>query len=344
MAFYKNIAITGGGTGGHLVVAKVIKEELNRRGIKPIYIGSLNGQDIEWFGKDEGFKNRYFFDSSGVVNKNFFGKINSLMKIISFTFRANKILKREKIDIIFSVGGYSASPASLSIFLSKRLLFIHEQNSKMGSLNSFLLKKAKVLFSSYELNSPVKEYPIEEKFFKTARDREEIKTILFLGGSQGAKAINDFAIKIAHKLTLKHIKIIHQTGKKEYKRVEKFYKDNNIDADVFAFSTQLEKKMAKADFAISRAGASTLWALCANRLPTLFIPYPYAYKNHQYFNAKFLEEKGLALIAMEEDLTPNLIDRILKKDIKMMSRNLKNVISPNGAKKIVDLILDSRYY
>ena len=148
----------------------------------------------------------------------------------------------------------------------------------MGKLNKITSKYAKYLFSSYDSSCDIKDYPISQEFFQKARVRENIKTVIFLGGSQGARAINDFALEIASLLVKNNIKIIHQAGRLDFQRVQQKYKDLNIEADVFDFTTNLLEKMDQADFAISRAGASTLWELSAIGLPTLFIPYPYAAK------------------------------------------------------------------
>ena len=329
------IAITGGGTGGHLAIANAIKEELNKRGIKPIFIGSTYGQDKEWFSNDKGFSEKYFFDTSGVVNKKGLKKVTSLNTILKYTLKTKHIFKKHHIKAVFSVGGYSAAPASFGAIIFKKALFIHEQNAYMGKLNKILKPFSKRVFNTFLYNDP---YPIKDIFFKKARLRKEIKTIIFLGGSQGAKAINDFAFEVAK---TKKYKIIHQTGKLDFDRCKKFYTENNLDVDYFAFSKNLVEKMHQADFAISRAGASTLFELSANQLPTLFIPYPYAAGNHQYYNAKFLVDKNLAFLKLQNELNLEVFDEI--KNIDIISQKLKDVNSINGAKIIVDEILKEIY-
>ena len=320
------IAITGGGTGGHLVIAKAIKEELNKRGIKPIFIGSTYGQDKKWFEFDDGWEEKYFFNTSGVVNKKGLNKINSLFNIFKYTLKAKKILKKYNIKKVFSVGGYSAAPAS---FAGIDRLYIHEQNAHIGKLNKLLKPFAKRFFSTYFNNDP---YPVRDEFFEYARIRKEIKTIIFLGGSQGAKAINDFAFEVAK---LNKYNIIHQTGKLDYNRCKKFYEENNLNVDFFDFDDNLIEKINKADFAISRAGASTLFELVSNQLPTLFIPYPYAAGNHQYYNAKWLVDKNLAFLSQNPDIS--ILDKITNIDI--ISKNLANINSRDGAKRIVDELI-----
>jgi UDP-N-acetylglucosamine--N-acetylmuramyl-(pentapeptide) pyrophosphoryl-undecaprenol N-acetylglucosamine transferase len=332
------IAITGGGTGGHLKIAKVIKEELNKRGIYPIYIGSISGADKEWFKEDGGFSKKYFLNSKGVINQKGLKKINSLTNILKLSLETKKILYKNNIQAVFSVGGYSAAPASFAAILSNTPLFIHEQNAHIGSLNKLLKPFSKRFFSTFLNNDP---YPVEDIFFNTARIRKEIKTVIFLGGSQGAVAINDLAIKLAPFLKEKNISIIHQTGKRDYKRVNEFYKKNNIKADVFDFSKELIKKISAADFAISRAGASTLFELAANTIPTLFIPYPFAAKDHQYHNAKFLADKNAAFVMRQNEIdNQKILDIILHSNIEDISKNLAKINKKNGAKFIVDEVLD----
>ena len=325
------IAITGGGTGGHLVIAKAIKEELNKRGIKPIFIGSTYGQDRKWFENDNGWQEVYFLDTSGVVNKKGLNKIFSLSNIIKHSFKVNKIFQKHNIKKVFSVGGYSAAPASFGAVLFQKELFIHEQNAYMGKLNKLLKPFAKRVFSTFFYNDP---YPIREEFFTKARQRNEIKTIIFLGGSQGAKAINNFAFEVAK---LKKYKIIHQTGKLDYQRCKEFYTKNNLDVEYFEFDKNLVDKISQADFAISRAGASTLFELVSNQLPALFIPYPYAAANHQYYNAKWLVDKKLGFLSLEKDLDINILNKIT--NIEEISKNLANINSKNGSKIIVDGML-----
>jgi len=328
------IAITGGGTGGHLRIAKVINKELIKREIKTIYIGSTYGADRKWFENSNEFSAKYFLDSSGVVDKKGIKKLFSLMHILKLTKKAKEILNKHNIIATFSVGGYSAAPAS---FASINSLFIHEQNAYIGNLNKILKPFSKIFFNTFLYNDP---YPVEEEFFNLARVRKDLKTVIFLGGSQGAKAINDFALSIAKDLAKNKINIIHQTGEKDFNRVKEFYEKNEIDAEIFSFSNKIYEKIAKADFAISRAGASTLFELASNQIPTLFIPYPYAANDHQYHNANYLASKNLALLKRENELNRDILDTIFNLNLEKISKNLEGINSKDGAKIIVDRMLD----
>ncbi len=334
----ETIIVTGGGTGGHLSVAKAFIEELYQRGYEIIYIGSLKGQDREWFEKDSKISQKFFLETKGVVNQKAFGKLFSLFMIFKAVLKSIGIIKKNKVKKIISVGGFSAAPASFAAILARIDVYIHEQNSVMGKLNSITSKFAKEVFSSYLKTSKVKDYPINEKFFEYQRVRKSIQTVIFLGGSQGAKAINDFALKVAPKLKEMGIAIIHQAGKNDYERVSGEYKKLGLEVDVFGFSKELLEKMKQADFAVSRAGASTLWELVACGIPSFFIPYPYAAADHQYHNAKYLLEKKLCFLQRENELDENCFFETLEKDMEPISKELINTIHKDAVKNIVDVI------
>lgn len=334
------IAITGGGTGGHLAIARALACELNLRGIKTIFIGSSSGQDKMWFENSDIFEATYFLNSSGVVNKRGLGKLKSLINIIKLAFKCKKIFKTHNISSVISVGGYSAAPGAFGAIIWGKNLYIHEQNAVIGRLNLILKPFAKGFFSSYF--EPKFDYPVDERFFNISRVRHDLKTILFLGGSQGANFINNLALSLAANLDKHGIKIIHQCGQKEYEAITQKYKELGVRAEVFAFSKEIEIFMHRADFCISRAGASTIWELCAAGLPALFIPFPYAANNHQFYNAKFLQEQGAGMILKEDEIEiEQLLNQIYSINLENISQKLINLIDKNGSKTIIDKILQS---
>lgn len=337
-----SVVITGGGTGGHLKVADAFIDEFYNRGISVIFIGSLNGQDKFWFENDKRLKEAIFLDTRGVVNKKGFSKFGSIFNILSKTLYCLNLYSKYNIKTVISVGGFSAAPATFaSILKFGSKLYIHEQNSRMGKLNQITSKFATEVFSSFSEDSLVKDYPVLNEFFNYARVRDKVKTIAFFGGSQGAICINDFALRVSVKLQEMGINIIHQTGKNDFERVKNEYERLNVKADVFDFSKQIPLKMSMADFAVSRAGASTLWELCANSLPTLFIPYKYAASDHQYYNAKALKDKGLCFLQREEELNDEYFFNAISSDIHKISIELISSINPNAISLIVNIILQN---
>ena len=331
-----SIVMTGGGTGGHLAIIKAVKEHLKEEEL--IYIGSTKGQDRQWFEEDSDFSKTYFLETRGVVNQGLAGKFKSLFKIFTSALEVRKILKEHKASVVFSVGGFSAAPAAIAAKLSGIPLVIHEQNAALGSLNKLLKPYATQFISSYLEESPIKAYPIKQIFFENARVRDSVKTIIFLGGSQGAKAINGLALEIAPELKARGIRIIHQAGQNNIDEVKKAYADLGIEAEVFGFTDKLADYMNEADFAIARSGASTLWELSATAVPTLFIPYPYAASDHQFYNAQFLVEKELAWIMREKEIDTQKVLALLDEDLTERSKGLMEIVEKEGSEKIADLL------
>lgn len=352
-----NIAITGGGTGGHLSIAKALGQECKRQGINTLYIGSTRGQDREWFDNKDIFNRIVFLESTPVVNQSFFGKWSALAQNITESIKAKRLLKENNIAACISVGGFSAATGSFGAIFGRIPLFIHEQNACMGSLNKLLKPFAKMFFSSFDFpHSTITSYPVNEAFFTTKRVRQKLEVIAFFGGSQGARAINTLALNLAPHLKQQNIKILHQTGKLDYESTLKSYREKGFSiADslqdfksggtsvfVFSFSDKMVELMSMADFCISRSGASSLWELASNGLPSLFIPYPHAAKNHQYFNAKSLVDNSLAMLHTQDELEnikPEiLLKNILNLDLAQISTALMKVTKSNGATQIIEHI------
>lgn len=332
------IVITGGGTGGHLAIARALAQELHKRKIPAIYIGSLYGQDQMWFGQrlesneldssstgksGELFQECYFLNTSGVVNKKGFKKLASIYAQLRAMWGVRKIFAKHGVQAVISVGGFSAGPASLAAIMLKKPLFIHEQNAIQGRLNSLLAPFAKAVFNSF--HPPFPPYPIKQEALQRRRIRTKFQSIIFIGGSQGAKAINDLALQVAPKLLARGIHIIHQCGERDLDRVRQVYMELDsslLDAmesvslasssvqyssttprlTLFGFDKDLIKHLAKADICIARAGASSIWENVALSLPTIYIPYPYAANNHQYHNASYFTRQGLGLMITEQEL------------------------------------------
>jgi len=329
------ICITGGGTGGHLMIAEALVAAAVQNGHEAIFIGSTKGQDRKYFEKSSDFSHVYFLQTTGVVNQKRLHKFKALFKIFTAFLHARKLLQEHQIQATYSVGGFSAAPASFASLSSFIPLFIHEQNAVKGRLNALLKPFAKDFISAYDIDSPIKGYPVKEVFYTQSRVRKELKNIIFLGGSHGAKAVNNLALEIAPLLKQKGIHIIHQAGEADFQRVKEAYKQRNISVELYAFTKELPTLITKADFAVSRSGASTLWELTANGCPALFIPYPYAAGDHQFFNAEFILKNELGWCKREdEDLLATLKD-ILNQPLQTKSEKLLKYVSKDVAQKMI---------
>jgi UDP-N-acetylglucosamine--N-acetylmuramyl-(pentapeptide) pyrophosphoryl-undecaprenol N-acetylglucosamine transferase len=330
--------LTGGGTGGHLSIASALLESIKAKGHHALYIGSTSGQDRVWFEGDGALDGAYFFETTGVVNQKGLGKLKALWKIFKAFFKSREVMQKRHIDAVISVGGFSAAAASFAALSLKVPYFIHEQNAITGRLNALLKPYAKGFFSSYDESSPVKGYPVNRVLFKTAHIRNKIKTVIFLGGSQGAQFINDLALKLAPILHERGIAIIHQAGERDFERLKTAYKALNLHVELYGFTKELSALLARSDVAVSRAGASTLWELCANALPAFYIPYPYAASDHQFYNAQFLVEKELAWCERQSDDLAEKIAALLECDLTQMSEGLMRLGGDNAADQIIEHI------
>lgn len=329
------LCITGGGTGGHLMIAEALVEAAVADGHEAIFIGSTHGQDRKYFQDHSSFTHVYFLETTGVVNQQGLGKLKALYKIFLAYLQSRKLLKEHNIQATYSVGGFSAAPASLASLSRFIPLFIHEQNAVEGRLNALLKPYAKRFISAYDKNSPIGGYPVRDVFYKKARLREELKTIIFLGGSHGAKAINDLALSVAHKLHKRGIHIIHQAGEADYERVKLEYEKLGVEVELYAFTKELDSLVAKADLAVSRAGASTLWELTANGCPAFYIPYPYAAGDHQYYNAAFIVENELGWCEREGENLRSRLLQVIKEPLAQKSEKLLAYTSKDVAAKMI---------
>lgn len=329
------LCITGGGTGGHLMIAQALVEAAVNDGHECIFIGSTKGQDKKYFEYNSKFSKVYFLETTGVVNQKGLGKLKALLKVLMAFFKSRSILKQHKVQATYSVGGFSAAPASFATISKFLPLFIHEQNAVEGRLNSLLKPLAKRFISAYDSSSPIKGYPVKDSFFKSARVRQSLESIIFLGGSHGAKAINDLALSVAHKLKKNNIKIVHQAGEADFDRVKAEYEKLGVEVELYAFTTELDVLIAKSDLAISRAGASTLWELTANGLPALFVPYPHAAGDHQFYNAKFILDNDLGWCEREGDGLKSKLLSILKEPLTKKSEELLEYSQKDVAKKMI---------
>ncbi|HEX5329065.1 undecaprenyldiphospho-muramoylpentapeptide beta-N-acetylglucosaminyltransferase [Sulfuricurvum sp.] len=333
-----NLVFTGGGTGGHLVIALSLAQIARERGHRVMFIGSTSGQDRQWFADSTLFHETHFLDTTGVVNKSGMGKLGALWKVFKASMKSRDLIQSFHADAVVSVGGFSAAPAALAAVVSRVPLYIHEQNAVTGKLNRLLRPYAKRFFSSYEEGENHCDYPVNTRYFENARIRTEVKTVIFLGGSQGAKFINDLAIEISPWLQEKGIHIIHQCGMKEEERVRAAYHTMGIEAEVYGFTTQIAELCERSDFAISRSGASTLWELCAAKIPAFYIPFPYAAADHQYHNARYVIDHNAGWCERQNEGLVVKLQEAIESDIAAKSKALEKLIAPEGAAHIIEKI------
>ena len=332
----KNLLITTGGSGGHVLPAKIIFEHLSKD--KNVII-STDRRGLNYLEKDI-----YQFEiiDTPKLNDIFFFTIN-LVKILFLTLKSFFLLKRKKIEQIFSTGGYMSLPIILAARLLELNIYLLEPNQVLGRANRFFLRSCKKIFCYSKkiknfpddsrnkiiiINPLVKENIYNLKKFVKAKDKF---TLLIVGGSQGAsifdKGLKKNIVNISKKFP---IKIIQQTGEKNVSSLTDYYSKNYIDNKIFSFEKDFIKFIQEADLCITRAGASTLAELSVMNTPFVAVPLPTSKDNHQMENANFYKENNscwiIEQINFEKNIEQFLIDVLNNKsDYLDKKANLKKL-------------------
>jgi UDP-N-acetylglucosamine--N-acetylmuramyl-(pentapeptide) pyrophosphoryl-undecaprenol N-acetylglucosamine transferase len=354
------VIFSAGGTGGHIFPALAVAERLREShpDIGILFIGNKNRMEADII-PDHNFP-IILLDMHGVDRKNLLKNINLPYKLLKSWMELNKIFKRFKPKVAVGFGGYVTYPVLKFAQWRGIPTIVQEQNSTPGLANIKLSKKASAICVAYptiknyiktpnvhlignlvrnEITTPM----TKEQAANFWNLNENKKTILALGGSLGAKAINDFICDILPDLITKDLQLIWQTGDK-YSLDTCINKDkinNNIIAKPFI--NTMREAYAMADIVIARAGASTLAELAALAKPAIIIPSPNVVNNHQYLNAQALAESNAIILLEENILNTNgkniVMDLINNESLqKQLSENISKFHNPNAMDNIIALI------
>lgn len=353
--------IAGGGTGGHIFPAIAIANAIKilRPNAEFLFVGAKGKMEMEKV-PQAGF-NIEGLDIAGFNRSSLIKNISLPFKLLKSFLQVKKIFEAFKPTAVIGVGGYSSFPV-LKYAQKKGIKnFIHESNSFAGRSNIMLGKKAvKIFVASEEMEKffPAEKIvftgnPVRSSIARSTITREEaieffglnpaLKTILAVGGSLGAKSINEVIASNIHELELLKLQLIWQTGKATaaaYLDRAKAYK--NVWAGEFI--KDMDKAYAAADAVISRAGAMSVAELCVAKKAVVFVPYPFAAEDHQTANAKYLVEKDAALMVKDEQTTAKLFSAATTLALdEMQQEKLEKNISAfavrDADKKIAEEIL-----
>lgn len=317
------VVFAGGGTGGHLFPGIAVARALVRRHPDAYVVFAGTGRGIEARAlAREGFR----FEplrSAGLVGKSP-GAVARTVALAPLTLLdAARVLRRARPDLVVGLGGYSAGPVVLLAALAGRSTMVLEQNAVPGMTNRMLAPVVQAAAVSFEATTAcfgakafVSGNPVRDGFFHAARvdraARAGPTTVLVLGGSQGAHALNAALAAAARELASMPggVRVVHQTGERDLGRVREAYRQAGVDARVEAFFEALHEQMRAADVAVCRAGATTLAEVAAAGLPALVVPLPAAANDHQRRNAAVLAAAGAAEVIEEADLERRLAPRL----------------------------------
>jgi UDP-N-acetylglucosamine--N-acetylmuramyl-(pentapeptide) pyrophosphoryl-undecaprenol N-acetylglucosamine transferase len=354
------IAIAGGGTGGHLFPALAVGEILRERGHEVLIF--ISEKEIDALATKDRSEFR-FEKMPGIGMPNIFSPA-----ILGFLKRFNeglclcrRVCREFKPDAVIGMGGFTSTAPILAGRLAKIPTYVHESNAIPGKANRLNAKMVDTVLLGFKecaryfpkSHCEVTGTPIRRSLGKRApadRAREAfglqpgVKTLLVMGGSQGARGINDAVVRALPKFKQAGLQIIHLTGRQDEQAMLDLYHRENFPAYVAAFHNRMEEAYSAADCAISRSGAASLAEISQFELPCILIPYPHAAENHQALNAEVFDRAGAAVVLMEHDLTGEILSKNalgLMEDperLGRMSASLRNLAPRDAAQHVADVI------
>ena len=333
----KKIMFSAGGTGGHIFPAANLMKHFFNKGYKVLLVTDTRGNN---FIKNYSEFKSYILKTGTPTNKNFFKKFLSFLIIFYSIIRSIIILKKEKPDLIFGLGGYVSFPISFASKFFNLPLIIYEYNMVLGRANKYLSSFSKKILvakkitknfpekyksKTYEVGSILDKNIINYSTYKKVNNKGNF-SILVLGGSQGAEIFGTVIPPVIKMIKDEGytIEINQQCIRSQKNGIVDFYEKNNIKSYVFEFDKDILKLILSSNLAITRCGASTIAELVCTLSPFIAIPLPHSIDNHQYLNAKYYEDKDCCWLLEQDDFnTENLFSLIIK-TIKNKNK-LKNI-------------------
>jgi UDP-N-acetylglucosamine--N-acetylmuramyl-(pentapeptide) pyrophosphoryl-undecaprenol N-acetylglucosamine transferase len=347
------VIIAGGGTGGHVIPALAIAQELRTH----------HNADVQFVGTSRGMEKRLVPAAGFKLHLVQVGQLNrvdlrtrlrTVINLPRAVLDSAKLIQSFRPDVIIGVGGYASGPAMLAGGIMNVPLIAFEPNYLPGFANRMLgplVREAVVQFEAtcrYFGNCHVTGVPVRTEFFRVPSRAPDAKpTLLVFGGSQGAHAINVALLGALPELVelVPDIHVIHQTGEKDYVEAQAAYLKTMISAEVFPFIDDMPGVFARADLLVCRSGASTVAEVAAAGRPAIFIPLPTAADDHQRHNAEALAHANAARLLPQAELTSNrlahevstlLSNRSL---LSQMSQAAHSLAHPDAAAEIARIAM-----
>ena len=354
------VIVSGGGTGGHInpaiAIAKYIKEKEPESEI--LYVGTKRGLETKLVPAQN--INIEYIDVYGFRRKLSPMNIFVLAKAVKAVSDSKKLLKKFKPDVVIGTGGYVCGPLLYAAAKMNIPTLIHEQNVIPGMTVKMLADKVNVVATSFDTTkSYLKKHnkivltgnPVRSDLLNVANYEARFKlnindspTVLFMGGSLGAKSINDALVDIVSREMAEDYNIIASTGERNYEAVmsainEKIDKlPPNVKIEPYIYNTDVV--FAASDVIICRTGAVTVSELAASGKPSIVIPSPNVAHNHQEYNARYLSDRGAAILIHDDELTGTKLNAEIltlindKERLAQMGRNAKTAAIYDATDKI----------
>jgi UDP-N-acetylglucosamine--N-acetylmuramyl-(pentapeptide) pyrophosphoryl-undecaprenol N-acetylglucosamine transferase len=358
------IIISGGGTGGHIYPAVAIANELKAidPNIEILFVGAEGKMEMEKVPK-AGYK-IIGLPIAGINRSNMLANFGLPFKLIKSLWKTYKIIKNFKPNVAIGVGGYASGPTLIMANLLGVPTLIQEQNSFAGVTNKFVAKRAKkicVAYPNMEQFFPKEKIvmtgnPVRNDILETKSKREqalkhfgldsERKTLLIIGGSQGARTINEAILAGLNDLIFNDLQIVWQTGKlfiDKAKSAVEALQTNRVYVSDFIY--EMDLAYAAADLVVSRAGALSVSELCLAQKPSILVPLPTAAEDHQTQNAMSLVNVNAAWMVKDAEARNVLVEKAIELAdnqafMQQLSRNIQTLARPNAGKEIAAEVLN----
>ncbi len=342
--------LAGGGTGGHVIPALAIANQLNKDyGAEVLFIGTARGIENRLV-PAAGYPLQ-LVRVGALKNVSLMTRAKTAFDLPRAIWDAARMLNEFAPDVVIGVGGYASGPAMIAAIAKHIPTLAFEPNAVPGFANRLVARfvsAAAVHFeqtSGYFRNAKVTGVPVRQAFFEIAGKHGGTPTLLVFGGSQGAHAINRAMLRCLPVLRREApgIRIIHQTGERDYNDAVAAYREMGEAAEVYKFIEDMPAAFARVDLVVCRSGASTVAEIAAAGKPAIFVPFPRAADDHQRVNAEALANAGAAVVVEESKLEgvwlAETIAALLQdsRRLQQMSRAAREMAHPNAASEIAKM-------
>jgi UDP-N-acetylglucosamine--N-acetylmuramyl-(pentapeptide) pyrophosphoryl-undecaprenol N-acetylglucosamine transferase len=316
------LLVMAGGTGGHIFPGLAVAEALQAQGWHIHWLGTekrMEAQIVPQHGFDISFIN-----IAGVRNKNWRTWLKTPFNLLQSVLQSIKVIRQVNPDVVLGMGGYASAPGGFAAWLLRKPLVLHEQNAVAGLSNRFLSHLATKVLSAFPnafkaairyqvVGNPLRKEIIDSEI-TISSSPASTKKVLILGGSLGAKVLNETVPKAMNQIKVQNIKVWHQTGKGNQTSVQQSYQQYGLATDhitVTDFIDNMAEAYQWADVVICRAGALTVSELAMVAKPAIFVPLPHAVDDHQTKNAMYLVERGAAKLIPQSEFTGTSLAQML---------------------------------
>ena len=347
----RTILIMAGGTGGHIFPALAVAGELAARGWRVVWLGSRSGMEAQIV-PAQGYPVEWI-RFGGLRGKGLLRAALLPLNLLIAFWQSLRVILRVRPDVVLGMGGYVTLPGGMIAAGLLRPLVIHEQNAVAGLANRVLAQVADRVLVAFPdtlrkatwTGNPVRAEisavaPPEERL----RQRQGPLNLLVIGGSLGARALNDIVPKAAALMAAgSRPRITHQAGRQHLEALESTYRECAVEATAVAFIENMAAAYESADLVICRAGATTVAELAAAGVASILVPFPFAVDDHQTANARFLSDQGAAVLLPQRDLSPRALADLLlglsRERIFEMANKARTLGKPEATRAVADICM-----